>query len=175
MRFRRTRSGIEAKVDRAEAQVLVHLLDELLDLLGEDEGGDPLEALVGITSEPVERPQDPALARLFPDAYPSDDEAAQEFRRFTQRDLQEGKRTAAGRMRAALTTADRKVSLDDEEAEAWLGALNDLRLTLGTRLDVTEETDLSELDADDPRTYPLAVYSWLGYVQETLVDAVSRS
>ena len=174
MRFRRTRHGVEAKFDQGEAQVLVHLLDELLELIGDDEGGDPLQALVGISSEPVDRPADPALARLFPDAYPDDDEAAAEFRRYTQRDLQEGKRTAAGRMRATLATADRKILLDPEEAEAWLGALNDLRLTLGTRLDVTEDTDLRDLDPEEPRAYPLAVYSWLGYVQETLVEAVSR-
>ena len=174
MRFRRTRHGVEAKFDQGEAQVLVHLLDELLELIGDDEGGDPLQALVGMSDGPVERPTDPAVERLFPDAYRGDDEAATEFRRYTQRDLRDGKRTAADRMRAALAGEQRRIVLDPEEAEAWLGALNDLRLTLGTRLDVTEDTDLRTVDTGDPRAYPLAVYSWLGYVQETLVEAVSR-
>lgn len=87
-----------------------------------------------------------------------------------------GSQLVSGRARALSTvqgTLDRK-TLSSEEAESWLTVLNDLRLVLGTRLDVTEEMDF-DLDPDDPRTPQLAVYAYLSWLQEQLVEAIAAS
>ena len=174
MRFQRKRGGVlAADVDPVEADVLTAVVSDLLALLGEDEqeDADPLAAIVGLSSGPVSAPADPALARLLPDAYGDDDEAAREFRRYTEGDLRAGKRANATIVLTALAPlAGRggRLTLDRDEADAWLGCLNDLRLVLGTRLDVTEETELAVRD-DDPRAQALQVYGWLGWLQESLL------
>jgi hypothetical protein len=62
--------------------------------------------------------------------------------------------------------------VDDEQLGAWLGALNDLRLVLGTRLDVDEE--LPDLDRDDPQAPAYAVYEYLGWLLSQVVDSLSE-
>jgi hypothetical protein len=156
--------------------VLSSLAADLLVLLGEQDEADtdPLAALVGLSSGPVTAPEDPALARLLPDAYGDDREAAEEFRRYTEGDLRAGKRANAGTVLATLaplTGQGGRLPLDREQADAWLGCLNDLRLVLATRLEVTEETDL-EPSADDPRAQALHVYGWLGWLQESLLSCL---
>jgi hypothetical protein len=180
VRFKRTRSGVEAKLEAVEAQVLAQSAAELLELLGgeEDVEQDPLAAMVGLPSGDASTPEDPALARLFPDAYRPDveePEAAREFRRFTEPDLRAGKRGHAAAVLAQLQPLlehGGKLALDRDEADAWLSWLNDLRLVLGTRLEVTEDLDEAELDPDDPRTPVLAVYGWLGWLQESLLSCL---
>jgi hypothetical protein len=173
----------------AEARLLADLFGDLLELLAEEAqprppGGDPVDPLAaelgldGLGDDtPSARPDDPALARLFPDAYPDDPDATAEFRRYTQGDL-----TVERRRRATVTleTLDRikdggRLSLIAAEAAAWLGALNDLRLVLGTRLEITvDEQEPGEgFGPDDPRTAYIPVYYYLGYLQETLVEALS--
>jgi hypothetical protein len=172
----------------AEARLLADLFGDLLELLAEEDSQplrtgqtDPLAAQLGLDGlgddTPPARPDDPALARLFPDAYPDDPDATAEFRRYTQADL-----TAERRRRAnvALETLDRikgggRLSLIPVEAAAWLGALNDLRLVLGTRLEITSDDQEPGQDfgPSDPRTAYVPVYYYLGYLQETLVEALS--
>jgi len=172
----------------AEARLLADLFGDLLELLAEEEPRsprtgrtDPLASQLGLDGlgddTPTARPDDPALARLFPDAYPDDPDATAEFRRYTQADL-----TAERRRRAnvALETLDRikgggRLSLIPVEAAAWLGALNDLRLVLGTRLEITSDDQEPGQDfgPGDPRTAYIPVYYYLGYLQETLVEALS--
>ncbi len=176
--FRRSRAGIEVKLRSGEAAVLRHLVEDLLELLG---GGttaapaDPLTALVGIIDAVPSPPSDPALARLLPDGYRDDSEAASEFRRYTEGDLRAAKSASARRVLADLAGPGGRLTLDDAGAQAWLATLNDLRLSLGTRLSVTEDTydELHRLRPSDPRARLLAVYGWLGYLQETLVTAVA--
>ena len=173
MRFKRRGGTLRADVGPVEADVLSAVVSDLLVLLGEgeEEDADPLAALVGLSSGPVAAPTDPALARLLPDAYGDDPEAAQEFRRYTEGDLRAGKRANATTVLATLAPlAGRggRLVLDRDEADAWLGCLNDLRLVLGTRLEVTEETEL-DVRADDPRAQALQVYGWLGWLQESLL------
>lgn len=174
MRFTSRRGAIEAKVDRIEARVLTAVVTDLLELLGASERSadeDPLAAMVGLSSGPVAPPEDPALARLLPDAYGDDDAAAAEFRRFTEADLRTGKRSLAGTVLeslAPLVVNGGRLALDREQADAWLGTLNDLRLVLGSRLEVTEETELDPR-ADDPQAQAMQVYSWLGWLQESLL------
>jgi hypothetical protein len=182
VRFRTTRKGVVvADVDPVEAQLLARCATDLLALLGDDDSGsgeqDPLEALVGLAGGPVEAPADPALARLLPDAYADDASGAphanREFRRYTDADLRAGKRAHAGLVLATLPDGGGRLTLDRDQADAWLGFLNDLRLVMGIRLEVSEETDPDALPDDDPRLPALQVYAWLGWVQETLVSCLS--
>ena len=178
MRFKRRRGAVSADVDPLEAELLTAMTSDLLVLLGDGKAPDedPLAALVGLSSAPVARPTDPALARLLPDAYSDDDEAAADFRRYTEQDLRTGKRACAGTVLATLAPhlqRSGRMVLDRDEVDAWLGTLNDLRLVLGTRLEVTEDTDLEPDDDDDPRSHALHVYGWLGWLQESLLSCVA--
>jgi hypothetical protein len=116
----------------------------------------------------LEDPDDPDLQRLFPPA--SDDpERDAEYQGLVRGQLVDGRTRA-------LETLERTLDADTltaEEADAWLRVLNDLRLILGTRLDVTEETMLEDLDSNDPNAQQLAVYGYLSWLQEQLVAALS--
>lgn len=181
MRFKKARGAdakptavVKATADEAEAMVLRRCAGELLELIGDAElEQDPLAALVGMPAGEVAPPEDPALARLLPDAYAQDPSAATEFRRYTDADLRSGKRAAARTVLATVPEGGGPVLLDREQAAAWLGCLNDLRLVLGTRLEVTEETDLEELDPHDPRAQALHIYGWLAWLQESLLSCLS--
>ncbi|MEX2291845.1 MAG: DUF2017 domain-containing protein [Mycobacteriales bacterium] len=176
MRFSRRHGTVTARLDRVEADVLSAVAGDLLVLLGEqdEQGSDPLAALVGLSGGPAEPPADPALARLLPDAYGDDEAAAGDFRRYTEGDLRAGKRANATVLLSTLAPlAGRggRLVLDRDQAAAWLGCLNDLRLVLGTRLGVTEETELDPRD-EDPRAQALQVYGWLGWLQESLLGCL---
>ena len=136
---------------------------------------DDLAAMIGLT-ENSELPSDPALARLLPDAYSDDPEASGEFRRYTEQGLRSGKVAAARTVLATLPPKGGRVRLSGPEAQAWLRALNDVRLALGVRLEVTEDFDelVARMSPDDPRLAYADMYHWLGYLQETLVGALSR-
>jgi hypothetical protein len=118
-----------------------------------------------------DEPDDPSLRRLFPPAYEDDAEGEAEFRRLMQGELLAGRREA---LRVLETTADRD-RLAADELEAWLAALNDLRLVLGTRLGVTEEVYERELELRDPQAYDLAVYAYLTWLQEQVVEATAEA
>lgn len=166
--FRRSRSGgFDAVFEPGEAAVLTRLCEELTTLLA-GEG-------------PGEKQGDPVLERLFPRAYldPTEEEAEAEWQRLAHDDLVDGRRRALAVVEGTLAVATvRKgrfeLTLSEEQAEAWLAVLNDARLALGTRLDVTEDLDLSGIDPDDPDTAPFAVYWWLGMLEERLIDVLSR-
>jgi hypothetical protein len=179
--FRRNRHGqIWLHLPEDDRALLDSLVEQLRMLLAPDDemapGGaptDPLVDFVGIDPTAV-RPADPALARLFPDAY-EDPHEADEFRRFTQRDLRSAKIRNAELAHATLERTN-PTRLSPEEQQAWLGTLNDLRLTLGTRLGVSEDpVVLDNLDADDPGAAMYLVYDWLTYHQDRLVQALAKS
>jgi Domain of unknown function (DUF2017) len=111
---------------------------------------------------------DPSMRRLFPPAY--DDEAEEHaYRELAGDSLLDGRRAALDLL---ANTVDQK-RLSAEEADAWLRALNDLRLVLGTRLDVQEDTFTGDLSPDDPNAPALAVYGYLTWIQDQLVTALS--
>lgn len=178
-----TFTAFEADLVRSLAAQLVELLRN--EAAAPSSAGDPLEALLDFTG-PTTAPDDPVLARLFPDAYRGDDEAAGEFRRFTEGALRDGKARAAATVIDTLEDAglpaepgDEElmidVELDREAAEVWMRALTDLRLALATRLGVEEgdEDYWYDLPDEDPRGQAHRIYEWLGFLQETLVHAVS--
>jgi hypothetical protein len=188
--FQRTRrGGVVATFSGFEADLIRSLASQLVELLRNETaepraGTDPLEELLDFTG-PTSEPDDPVLARLFPNAYPDDEEAAGEFRRFTEGALRDGKAHNAVAVIDGLEEAGLPpelseeglvvdVELDRHQALAWMKNLTDIRLALATRLGVEEgdEARWESLPEDDPRTHVHDIYIWLGYVQETLVDAL---
>jgi hypothetical protein len=178
--FRSSRHGPAIRLAAGEVALLTALFNDLLTLLSDDEPPpaqvDPLSELTGMDDRvaATEKPTDPALARLLPDAYADDVERSAEFRRFTESELRDGKRAAIRVVLESLPPQGGRVVLTPEQADAWLTALNDLRLTLGTRLEVTEESydELDRIDPLTPRGRELTLYTWLGIVQESLVDTL---
>jgi len=113
-------------------------------------------------------PDDPAVRRLFPPAH-ADPESEEQYRLLVRDQLVSGRAEALDIVRATLS----EKILSAEEADAWLRGLNDLRLVLGTRLDVTEETDFErELDTSE-RGRELAIYAYLTWLQEQFIEALS--
>ncbi|HEY0932156.1 MAG TPA: DUF2017 domain-containing protein [Trebonia sp.] len=138
---------------------------------------DDLEKMFNETmAAPPEMPADPVLARLLPDAYQDDPEAAGEFRKYTESSLREAKKYFAQTLLETLPAKGGRVKLNADQARDWLRALNDVRLMFGVRLAVTEdfEDQLAGLDPKDPRVAAFEVYGWLGAIQESLVRAISR-
>jgi Domain of unknown function (DUF2017) len=123
---------------------------------------------------PPEAPTDPVLARLLPDAYQDDPEAAGEFRKFTESSLREAKKYFAQTLLETVPPKGGRVKLTADQARDWMRALNDIRLMFGVKLNVTEdfEEQLEKLDPQDPRFAAFQVYGWLGAVQESLVRAI---
>ena len=136
--------------------------------------------VVGLLTDGFDR-DDPVVGRLFPDIYPDDAENSAEFRLYTEGELKTGKIDQAGAILAALpSSGGGEVRLDAESAEAWLRALNDARLAMGTRLDISADTDLGEelddavlCDPTSTRVFQLSVYAYLGYLQESLLNAMT--
>jgi hypothetical protein len=135
--------------------------------------------VVGLLTDGFDH-DDPVVGRLFPDIYPDDPTNSAEFRQYTEGDLKTGKIDQAGAILAGLPPeTGGEVRLDAEAAEAWLRALNDARLAMGVRLEIKDGTDLGdELDEailQDPtsgRVFQLSVYAYLGYLQESLLNAL---
>ena len=174
-----------------EADLLRSLASQLVELLRNERavpagGGDPLEAMFDFTG-PTTEPDDPVLKRLFPSAYPDDEQAAAEFRRFTEGTLRDGKADAAAAIIDALEEAGLPpqlqedglvidVELDEPTAQAWLRSFTDLRLALAVRLGVEEgdEEYWHSLDDDDPRAQAHDIYEWVAFLQDSLVTALTR-
>lgn len=180
-----------------EADLLRSLASQLIELLRNERAqpstpSDPLEELVGDLSGldfsgPTMPPEDPVLARLFPSAYRDDEEAAGDFRRYTEGGLRDGKAAAAADVVDTLTAAGLPevldedglmidVELGEEQAMVWMRSFTDIRLALATRLGVEEgdEAYWMSLPDDDPRAQAHDIYEWVGYLQETLVQSVMR-
>ncbi|WP_433450699.1 DUF2017 domain-containing protein [Streptomyces sp. CA-142005] len=188
--------GAAVALDDVEISIIRSLAVQLLELIGPGPGADsqkdPLAEL--FAEGPSEPPADPVLRRLFPDAYSDPEQApdspaeaeewqahSAEFRRYTENDLRAGKReNALAVIRAldALAPVDEGgavLKLAAGESRQWLGALNDLRLAIGTRLEITDEDDtdlLYRLPDEDPRKPMVMAYLWLGGLQETLVNTL---
>lgn len=179
--FRPVPGGVTITLDADEAAVLRSMATLVLDVVEPPAGGDAddeFAELVGI-GRSSERPDDPVLARLFPDAYTDDRDAAGDFRRYTEDGLRRQKRENAESVLAALPVSGGEMRLDTAGAHAWMKSLNDVRLALGTRLGVDEETHEAFLSgqarADDADSAALHVYDWLGGLQETLVQSLYGS
>jgi hypothetical protein len=190
--FRSVRGGgARAWLAAAEASLLRSLVGQVMSLVEPEdlEGPGPGEDARPGQSEDAELaaleamvqgpgadtpPEDPVLARLLPDGYRDDPDAAGEFRKYTEPALRSAKHQAAQEMLDTLPEAGGRIQLTQDQALSWLKALNDVRLALGVRLGVTEEFEeqWGRLKPDDPQWSAFEVYAWLGAVQESLVQAM---
>ena len=153
--FRARGDEVVARFDPAEAGVLGLLLDQLEQLLDADSVA-----------------EDPVLQRLFPDGHRGDAEIAADYRELTEESLRSGKADDLAIVRATLPPGGGEVRLERDQAGAWLRTTNDVRLALGVRLDITEDTEPPDDPAED-EGQQLAVYYWLTAVQGSLVDALA--
>lgn len=170
---RGTKVRLVASFDEQEAVVLRGLVGEVRQMLAgrtADNPADELAALTGIRTGPSTRPDDRVLARLLPDFTTEDVDLAAGLRSLHEPALIEAKESAAGLVLDTLPVTGGRVELAPEQGDVWLAALNDVRLALGTALDVSEDMP-EELPVDDPRASHLGVYHWLTFVQDGLVQA----
>ncbi len=160
----------------SEREVLINLSGQIIEILAERVDvfdKDPLAEMVGITGHDSP-PDDEVLLRLLPNAY-ADPVESSEFRRYTESTLRSKKRSDSMDMRSRLLEPiGSNILLDRDGAQSWLGALNDTRLALGVRLNADEHTyeHYEMLSPEDPMAAVFAVYSWLGWIQESLINAL---
>jgi hypothetical protein len=148
---RSRRGGYDLRLPAPERELLASLAGQLRQVLSGDD----------LASEP-------SVRRLFPSAYADDPARDSEFRELVHDDLLRARLAALEVVESTVETSH----LDEEQLLSWMGAVNDLRLVLGTRLDVSEETVL-DADAAHPDAPALAVYQYLSFLLETIVDALS--
>jgi hypothetical protein len=161
-RFERAGDGLRLTLSEPEHELLRTLPAELRELYEDDSGTDE------------------ARARLFPRAYldPTEEQSEDEWQELVHPELLRDRLDAVARVVDALAAASSGrrgalvVELGPDDVQALLGVLNDARLTLGTRLGVTEEMDVTELDQSDPHAAVFAVYSWLTYLEGELVETL---
>lgn len=156
--FRRSRHQFVSVFEPAEGKILSSLASQLIELIEQSDARDT----------------DPAVTRLFPNAYPDDPEASEEYHRFTIDDLSERKKSNARQIVADLAPAiDARsattVKVSAQSAQAWVRSLTDIRLTIATRLEIHVDDDPG---VNDPEL--LYLYEWLGFVQASLVDCLDR-
>lgn len=167
-----------------ELHILINLVEQLLELLGERnfahhyQSDDPFAQLMAaqlMNMEPLSAPEDPVLNRLLPNAY-ADPDAADEFRKYTEPRLRQIKQQHLMYLREQLVfPVDYELPKADiaiTDAQQWLIAINDVRLALAVRLDVTPESfaNYENLPDTDPQKSLFAVYFWLGGIQEKLIE-----
>lgn len=179
--FGRNGNRVVLRLQTHEIDALRNLLHSMSVLIGTATGQadsepdiDPLEEILGDTTT-LDRPTDPAMLRLFPDAYLDETEASQDFRRFTQRDLADER---LARLQTCMDSLDRggeKVVMTQDEARSWLLVLNDTRLVLGSRLGVSEDHEvMAELAAQDEDVAShLQMYDWLTWLQASAIDVMA--
>ena len=146
--------GLRVRLEAHERELLLELLDEMQTLLDEP------------------RPTDSVAQRLFPDAYDDEKDAAA-FHELVGNELRDGKLHAVRTMKERLKgRGATETSVPEDEVQAWLTGLTDLRLAIGTRLDVTEEMMGADIDPEGPEGAALSVLHWLGWLQESILAEI---
>lgn len=162
-----------------EVGVLAELVDQVRQLLAarrDDAPADELTELTGIRTAPATRPEDPVLARLLPDFVAEDADLSGGLRVLHEPDLLAAKDAAAAAVLDSLPPGGGTVRIDPDVAGQWLAALNDLRLALGVRLELTDDEVPAAVtrDPQGPTAATYGVYRWLSYLQESLVEALAE-
>ncbi|OBH10806.1 DUF2017 domain-containing protein [Mycobacterium sp. E3247] len=173
-RFRSALASHEAALLRNLATAMVGLLDERESSAPADE----LEEITGIKTGNSDPPKDPTLRRLLPDFFRQDDDHAlgpddadslnAALRSLHEPEIIDAKRLAAQRLLDTVPSGGGRFDLTGEDANAWVAAVNDIRLTLGVMLEVGPEGH-ERLPADHPLAVHFDVYQWLTVLQEYLV------
>jgi hypothetical protein len=182
------RARYVAVLDPPEASVLRGLVGQVDDMLSgraDASPSDELSTLTGIRTGPSTAPDDPVLARLLPDFHRPDVDSGQDagggapdgaalaaaLRSVREPELIEAKRDAIAMLLSSLPAGGGRIELTAPQAESWLTAINDVRLALGTALEVSEDMP-EQLAPDDPRADHLPVYHWLTWLQDSLVTVL---
>ncbi len=174
--------GVDLTLSESEIEILIDLISQVLELFGDfnylhhKNFDDPFAALMDFDIG-TEKPSDPILQRLMPDAY-QDEEDSLDFRRFTQNHIQTEKQISLNLAREQLLIlhSNKTNKISGLPYEQWLIALNDVRLALGTRLKIDENSyEYFEKLPENDKSKPLyAVYFWLGSLQEQLLESISQ-
>ncbi|MBE9376069.1 DUF2017 domain-containing protein [Saccharopolyspora sp. HNM0983] len=180
----RKNGQLVTELAQQEAAVVRGLVSQIRDMLAgrsDEAPQDELAELTGIRTGSSEPPQDRVLGRLLPDFYRTDPDtgetdeeepgAAGALRSLHEPELLDAKIGAADQVLQTCPQDGGRVKLTADQADNWLTSLNDVRLALGTALDISEEMPES-LPEDDPRSEHLGVYHWLTWVQDSLVSAL---
>ncbi|GAA5063974.1 oxidative stress transcriptional regulator AosR [Nocardia callitridis] len=174
---------LRSEMDAREANVLRSLVGAVSGLLTERADSAPdddLAALTGLRTGNTNPPDDPRLHRLLPDFHrsepgsPDADRADlnSALRGLHEQEIIDAKLAAGAVVLETVPASGGKVQLTPEQADAWLHALTDVRLTLGTVLEIDADTP-DHLDPDDPRAASLDVYHWLTWMQDSLLQALA--
>jgi hypothetical protein len=173
--FTKTAKGLLVHLDEMEVPVLRQTATEVLGILADGDtaeaADDPLARMVGISTNDT-LPENPILARLFPNAY-EDDQLSSEFRRYTETSLHDRKQRAITNLLGSLPlTGEASIELDLEMVDQWMRAINDLRLALGVVLVVDENSEerFAKLSEVDPVLFTYQVFNWLGWLLENLIE-----
>jgi hypothetical protein len=182
LEIKRERHGlVSVALDAHEVLVVRSACEQLGELFDSRDAAAPAagsvpEVIPGVMdpfadSERHTLPDDPALARLLPDAYPEDIEATGEFRRYSESDVLAFKRSNLRTMLSSLGDGDEPIRLDADQVRAWMYAINDLRLTIGTRLELEDgyAEEMAALPPEDPRLPLFYLYEWLSALQDGLI------
>jgi len=176
---RKRRGRVELSVDADESAMLVSLVEQVAGLLEGDArppSDDPFALWQAEFAAPVVLDRDdPVIVRLFPDAYPDDEVASDEFRRLTQSRQRSERLSNAGVVLAALKAGvdGKPVVVESGDLSAWLKTLTSVRLSLGVRLGIESDADLARAQSwgpQDPRSFAYRVYEWISYIQEELLS-----
>lgn len=173
--FRRRFGRLTATLEPFEATLLADLVDQVRDLLAgrrQQRLDDPLVALTGMTMGPSAVPEDPALARLLPDFHAGDPALSAGLRALREPALIDAKDAAAVTLLDTLPRGGGTVRLDDVQATAWMTAINDVRLAMSERLQITDDDAdpvAVQQDPDGPAAAMYATYRWLSAVLDSLV------
>ncbi len=175
--WRRRGGALVTTFSEREAGLLRGLVGQVRDLLAARVAGNPqdeLAELTGIIAGPTTAPDDRVLARLLPDFHREDPALSGGLRALHEPELVATKDGAVGVVLDTLPARGGRLRLSEQQARAWLTALNDVRLALGTVLEVTDDMP-DELPPEDPRGAHLAVYHWLTWVQDSLIQAMAST
>jgi len=171
--FQRDGDSITASFTTLERRLISDLaasVAELLEPLASHINDDPLFEATGIGGSNA-RHSDPAIARLLPNAHADDEAASADFRRLTERSLSTRKVTNAQAVLASLDTDSGTVMLDAALVQSWLRTLADIRLVIASRLGIESDDDRGTADTDE-LVMLRDVYDWLGFVTESLIEAL---
>ncbi len=157
--------------------MIADLVDQVRQLLAgrrAESGADPLARITGMNLAPSTQPRDPALVRLLPNFSADDPELSAALRTLREPDVIEMKDSAAVALLDSLPRGGGSVHLDEQVAQAWVSAINDVRLAIGVRLNITDDEyeGPSGLDPSGDEMAIFATYRWLSAVQDSLVSAM---
>lgn len=122
-----------------------------------------LSLLPSLVEEAIEM-NSPYVARMFPPTYPFDAVAQSKFEKTTGDSLVEKHKV----MLEGFTSSLHNKQLNFADLAIWVGAINDIRLLLGTTLDVYE--GMEPPDPSDPTYHNFVIYDYLAWLQGSILD-----